>query len=140
MPNQFQSMVYLFDFDLDTQEFFTGGGCFDLAYTLSERWGLPAKSVCASDLPIFLPTHAVVQIADDLYLDILGIWTEAELLEYWREYDLEISWRNARYTYTLEAHKETDYEHVKPAYMQSIIEQIISKLKAYPEIIALNLH
>lgn len=110
-------------------EHFSEYSCVELAHTLSQKLECPVKLIVA-DGEMY---HTVVELSDDRYVDIFGVWNKKNLLEYWRRYNLSISHRNKHVIYTLKSEQEVpydslEYEPVEPELLIEIVDSITKRL------------
>jgi len=94
--------VIKFEFDSETIRDFTNGFCYQLAIALCQKFRITNKSIYEIMIfmgtyrePNYTDTHYVVKMPleyvsrlnlplnQSYYIDVLGIWTELNLIKYW---------------------------------------------------------
>lgn len=94
-----------FDFDDETNDLFTEGGCIELATAYAAQTKGAVVYVIEDGHTCI---HALAKAGPDLYIDILGVWTKAGTLGFWKAYNTAISHRNSSCTYELKEEWEDD--------------------------------
>lgn len=98
----------------DVVDWYLSGECLELASAvvsvLRKRWGINAdiygitehhRSRAVSRPKLTEPFHYVVRYGD-YYLDVMGLWTADDLLDYWFTENFALSSLNGDYVYRLE--------------------------------------
>lgn len=126
------SQSFSFDFPEDTIDIFIGGLCGNLAELLSIKlsvqiYGVKEVATKQHLHPTSELQHYVVYYKG-YFVDIRGLWKEKELLDNWKDMQVEISTRNSEYNYILVSVNSLKFDYNEDAllYADKIID-IISK-------------
>lgn len=94
------------NFPVDIELEYTEGSCFALAEVLSKMINSVEMYYIFDDRNRH-PMHAVIKYKG-MYIDILGIFYEKRLLEYWNDFQIDTSYRNKNLKYRLELVSENN--------------------------------